>query len=223
MVISGWWLQKLRIKNEKLKMCLRLKMAIYLNDDIVDFNLETALPLLSNQRKNQVFQFRFERERKMCALAYLLLCEGLSKEYAITEKPLFEYGNFGKPFIKNHPEIHFNISHCRDAVICVLSNNPVGVDIESIHEYDKSLVNYTMNVQEQNIITKSIHPDIEFIRFWTKKEAVLKCSGIGLKDDIKFVLDTKPQSFEVSTKEDSKRRYVYSICYDNTSKYSNKP
>ena len=50
---------------------------IYLNDDLANFSFEASLPLLSEQRKAQALKYRFEQERKMCAMAYLLLCEGL--------------------------------------------------------------------------------------------------------------------------------------------------
>ena len=87
-------------------------------------------------------KFKHEQGRKTCAAAYLLLCEGLRKEYGITEKPVFEYGEHGKPSIVGHPEICFNISHCREAVLCALSDKPIGVDIESIREYKDTLVHY---------------------------------------------------------------------------------
>ena len=84
---------------------------VYLNDDIAQLDWQAALPLLSEQRRQQVLQFKYEMGRKTCAGAYLLLCEALRKEYHITELPIFEYGEHGKPFIKGHPEIHFNISY----------------------------------------------------------------------------------------------------------------
>ena len=54
---------------------------IYLNDDIAGFDVEAALPLLSEQRREQTLKFRYELGRKTCAAAYLLLCEGLRKEF----------------------------------------------------------------------------------------------------------------------------------------------
>ncbi len=149
---------------------------IYLNDDIASFDVEAALPLLSEQRREQTLKFRYELGRKTCAAAYLLLCEGLQKEYGITERPLFEYGEHGKPFIVGHPDIHFNISHCREAVLCVVSDRPVGVDIESIREYRDSLVRYTMNDAEIARIEQAERPEVAFIRLWTMKEAKLKLS-----------------------------------------------
>jgi len=182
---------------------------IYLNDDLAHFNFEAALPYLSAQRREQALQFKFELGRKTSAAVYLLLCEGLRKEYGITERPVFEFGEHGKPQIVGHPNIHFNMSHCHEAAICVLSDRPVGVDVESVREFHDSLVHYTMNEDEAARIMQSERPDLEFIRLWTMKEAVLKCSGRGIIDDMKHVLDDTP--LEMTTVVDPLGRYVYSI------------
>ncbi len=183
---------------------------IYLNDDIAGFDFETALPLLSDQRREQALKFKHEQGRKTCAAAYLLLCEGLRKEYGITEKPIFEYGEHGKPFIVGHPDIHFNLSHCREAAICAIADRPVGVDIESIREYKDTLAHYTMNDEELAHITLSPDPAKEFIRFWTMKEAVLKLSGDGIRNDMKTVL-TGSENMETVVNE--QQGYIYSVIY----------
>ena len=184
---------------------------LYLNDDIAGFDFEAALPLLSEQRRLQALKFKHEQGRKTCAMAYLLLCEALRQEYGITELPVFEFGEHGKPFIVGHPDIHFNFSHCSEAVICAVSDQPVGVDVESIREYKESLARYTMNDQELEQIARAERPDVEFIRLWTMKEAVLKLSGRGIVDDLKHVL-TDTKTSELTTVVDPEVRYVYSIC-----------
>ena len=181
---------------------------LYLNDDIAGFDFEAALPLLSEQRRKQALEFKFELGRKTCAAAYLLLREGLRKEYGITDKPIFEYGEHGKPTIVGHPEIHFNFSHCREAVVCFISDRPVGVDVESIREYKDSLVRYTMNAQEVEQIEHSERPNVAFIRLWTMKEAKLKLSGTGIIDDIKQVLDGTEHFLTVYNEE---KGYIYSV------------
>lgn len=181
---------------------------LYLNDDIEHFDFEAALPLLSEQRREQALKFKYEQGRKTCAAAYLLLCEGLRKEYGITERPVFEYGEHGKPFIIGHPDIHFNFSHCREAVLCVISDRPVGVDIECIREYKESLARYTMNDEELARITVSSRPDVEFIRLWTMKEAKLKLSGHGISDNMRHVLDGSERFQTVINEE---KGYIYSV------------
>ena len=181
---------------------------IYLNDDIEHFDWEAALPLLSEQRREQCLKFKHELGRKTCTAAYLLLCEGLHKEYGIEEPPVFEYGEHGKPVIVGHPEIYFNMSHCREAAICVLSDKPVGVDVESHREFSESLINYTMNDEEKAEIRKSHNVAAAFIRLWTMKEATSKLIGTGITNDVKSLIDTT--KYKYTTVE--RQRYTDTIC-----------
>ena len=184
---------------------------VYLNDNLSDFDFEAALPLLSEQRRVQALKFKHDLGRTTCAAAYLLLCEGLRKEYGITEKPIFDYGEHGKPTIQGHPDIHFNLSHCREAVICVVSQRPVGVDIESIRHYKEDLVRYTMNDAEIAQITHSPHPSQAFIQLWTKKEALLKLTGEGIQgQNLKDILTGDEQ---IETHINVEKNYVYSIVF----------
>jgi len=186
---------------------------IYLNDDIAHFDFESALPLLSDQRREQALQFKYEQGRRTCAAAYLLLCRALREEYGVTEKPLFTYGEHGKPAIAGHPEIHFNMSHCREAAICVVSDRPVGIDIESIRQYKESLARYTMNDDEMREILTARRPDVAFTRLWTMKEAMVKLTGLGISNDMKTVL-TGAEPIKTVVCED--RGYVYSVVYGDS-------
>lgn len=184
-------------------------MSIYINDNLAQFELDEALPLLSVQRREQCLKFKYELGRKQCAAAYLLLCQGLREEHGITEPPIFAYGEHGKPMIVDHPDIHFNMSHCREAVICMLSNKPIGVDVETIHRYSESLARYTMSDEEMEQILQSDNPALVFTRLWTMKEAVLKLSGHGLTDNLKPVLSQFSGKLQTIAHPDL--RYVYSI------------
>jgi len=183
---------------------------IYWNDHLEDFSWEAALPLLSEQRREQVLKFKYDMGRKTCAAVYLLLCEGLRKEFGYMEKPVFDYGEHGKPYIANRPDIHFNFSHCHEAAVCVLSDRPVGIDVESIRSFKESLVRYTMNEEEVACIMKTDRPDVEFIKMWTKKEAVLKLSGEGISRDLKTLLTGQEQ---IETTVNMEKMYVCSVIY----------
>ena len=181
---------------------------LYINDRLYDFDLDEALTLLSDQRREQVLRFKHEAGRRQSAAAYLLLCKALQQEYGITEKPVFDYGEHGKPVIIGHPDIHFNLSHCREAAVCIVSSQPVGVDVESFREYKDSLVRYTMNEHEQQLIAQAARPEVEFTRLWTQKEAVLKLLGTGLRNDMKTVLTGTDV---VRTMVNMERGYAYSV------------
>ena len=182
-------------------------MRVLVSEDIWGFDLEAALKNISEQRRKQALKFRYEQGQRLCVLAYQLLKQGLSEAYGITENPVFEYNEHGKPSIVGHPGIFFNLSHCKEAAICVISNHPVGVDVESIREYKDSLVRYTMNDEEIREIESAEHPDVAFIRLWTMKEATMKLIGTGISNDMKTVIDGTKKYTTVE-----RQRYIYTIC-----------
>ena len=185
---------------------------IYIDDHIDDFDLGSALNDISGQRREQALKFKFELGQRQCVLAYLLLKKALCEEYGITENPLFEYSEHGKPFIMGHPEIHFNLSHCREAVACAVGDHPVGIDVECIREYKDSLARYTMNDEELRQIAAADRSDVAFIRLWTMKEALLKLTGRGISENMKTVL-ADAADYRFTIVECRERGYIYSVCY----------
>ena len=191
-------------------------MKILISEHIWDFDLEAALREISEQRREQALKFKFEQGQRLCVLAYQLLKQGLREEYGITENPVFEYNEHDKPSIVGHPEIHFNLSHCKEAAICVVSDQPVGVDVESVRSFNESLVRYTMNETEVKEIESAEDQAVAFIRLWTMKESALKLIGTGISNELKQVLQQENLQFQ--TFVDTQRRFVYSICHFNIKK-----
>ena len=65
-----------------------------------------------------------------------------------------------------------------------------------------------MNEEELRQILTAERPDVAFTRLWTMKEAVLKRTGEGLRNDLKNVLVNAP---ELTTVVSPDLRYVYSV------------
>lgn len=183
-------------------------MITLVREDIWAFDLQAALKEISEQRREQALKFKHEQGQRLCVLAYLLLKQALREGYGITENPVFDYNEHGKPSIVGHPEIYFNLSHCKEAAICVVSDQPVGVDVEGIREYKESLVNYTMNDNEIAQIKTAENPAAAFIRLWTMKEATTKLIGTGISNDMKTVID--PTKYKYTTVD--RQQYIYTIC-----------
>ena len=181
---------------------------IYLNDHTELLDIEDALKKVSEQRREQTLKFAHESGRRLSLAVYLLLIEGLQKEYGITEPPVFDYLEGGKPVIKGHPEIHFNFSHSGNVALCAIDSQPVGADVEIPRKVTPSLIAYTMNEDEQSLIASAPESLPAFLALWTKKEAVLKLTGEGIRSDLKTVL-MHPESYLIETVKTGK--YVYSI------------
>ena len=191
---------------------LYLCIMIYLNNHTELLDIEDALSKVSEQRREQALRFAHESGRRLSLAVYLLLMEGLQKEYGITEPPVFEYLEGGKPVIKGHPEIHFNFSHSGNVALCAIDSQPVGADIEIPRKITPSLIAYTMNDAEQALIASAPESPKAFLALWTQKEAVLKLTGEGIRSDLKAVL-AKPELYHIETVTSDK--YVYSIAKFN--------
>lgn len=117
----------------------------------------------------------------------------------------FYYNENGKPFIKKQ-RIFFSISHSYDYVIVVISNKPIGVDIEKIRTVNKNTIELFMNENEINHLNYKTNEDI--INYFTKKEAYIKMMGYSLSN-IKNI-----NIFDIKEKIINKKvnNYSISIC-----------
>ena len=181
---------------------------IYINDHTDNLEIASALPLVSEQRREQALKFSHESGQKLSLAVYLLLMEGLRKEYGIMEPPVFDYLSGGKPVIVGHPEIHFNMSHSGTVALCALDSQPIGADVELPRKISPSLISYTMNEEEVEWIESSADKLMAFLSLWTKKEAVLKLTGEGIRSDLKKVL-SEHEKYNIETTITEK--YAYSI------------
>jgi 4'-phosphopantetheinyl transferase len=111
----------------------------------------------------------------------------------------FRYGPNGKPSIDGGPE--FNLSHSSAlAILGVSRDGPLGIDIEKPRQIEDSVARHHFSPTEYADLNRMPAGDwLEgFYRCWTRKEAVIKASGLGLS----MPLD----SFDVSLVPDEPAR-----------------
>jgi 4'-phosphopantetheinyl transferase len=97
-------------------------------------------------------------------------------------------GVHGKPCLAAdaHAWLRFNVAHSNDvAVYAIGKDADVGVDIEWLKaELDVAgLARRTLSAREQEVLA-ALPDDAQlpaFVAMWTRKEAVLKAAGVGLK------------------------------------------
>lgn len=161
---------------------------IYLNTHTEDLEIEAALAKVSVQRREYALKYVRDCDRRLSLAVYLLLMEALGKEYGIMEPPVFDFCPHGKPFLKDYPHIHFNLSHCPGAALCVVADSPVGCDVEAVPpSLDMDLCRYVCSDEELASVLSAPNPQIAFTCLWTQKEAWLKYTGEGLSNDIKSI------------------------------------
>lgn len=182
---------------------------IYIDDHIEELDLEAASVAVGHERSDYALRYKREHDRRLCLAAYLLLLRGLRMDFGIDGPLSFHYGPYGKPTLVDYANVHFNLSHCREAAACAIGPHPVGIDVENIDRYNEELTVATMNENECRLITGSPHPALAFARLWTMKESLLKLTGEGLADDMRSVLDGCHRYRFVTT---VCSRYVCTVC-----------
>ena len=186
-----------------------------INDHIAEMSeeqTEQVIAFLPDWRREQALRYKHLQGRRECAVGYIELLRGLRECFGISGFPSFSYNEHEKPFLKDYPDVHFSISHCKEAVGCFVSNRPCGLDIESIRKAKEDLVRHTMSPKETEEIYTSKWPDIAFTRLWTQKEAVLKLKGTGIIDDLHAVLSPDNlQGIGLQTTENPYRGYILTI------------
>ena len=113
----------------------------------------------------------------------------------------------GKP-VPSGP-FHASISHTDDLVVAIVSNLPIGIDVERVRRIPHHRIDRVFTEREIARITAASAPDPAFFFLWTRKEALLKALGTGFQggpkgievledtvvaDGIRWHLATRPLS-----------------------------
>ena len=155
-------------------------------DQYTDEAYEKHLSSLPAWRRKKALQYKKLDDRKRSVLAFVLLQHALREEYGIAEIPEFVYNEFGKPSLPNL-SIHFSLSHCKDAVVCAVSDHNIGVDVENIVPYKSDVAQRVCTEAELEMLEQSENKDSDFIKLWTMKESFLKAIGCGLSRSMREV------------------------------------
>ena len=91
-----------------------------------------------------------------------------------------------KPYVESTLGLKFNISHTEGLVLLAFFKREVGVDVEKIN-YKFEFKDILENCFTKDEIINIDNNIISFYRYWTAKEAYLKCDGIGLIRNLKEI------------------------------------
>ena len=179
-----------------------------------DAEIRRLLPSVSAQRREKALGYKHDFGRFACLKTYEMLQNLLFESRLIPDKGMelvFRELEHGKPVLRDFPDLHFNISHCRNALAVVVSENPVGIDIEAFRPFSEAVLRRTMNAKEAADILAAGDSSLRFTEYWTRKEAVLKLRGCGITEDLHHVLEGKEATETHVTEE---KRYVFTLASD---------
>jgi 4'-phosphopantetheinyl transferase len=162
-----------------------------------------AVAALSESEWERARRFVFKRDRSRFIAAHAALREILAAQCAIPASMLeFQLGPFGKPVLAEGG-LHFNLSHSQSlALIAVCEQAEVGVDVELLRPMPdaEALAETYFSAAERHALA-ALPPEAReraFLCCWTRKEACLKATGMGLSVDTRsFEVGISPEPREV--------------------------
>jgi len=147
---------------------------------------------IKKDKKLKIKKMIIKESKYRSILGEYLLIIGLKKVFNIKYKDIeIKINEFGKPFIKNN-NIHYNISHSSDYVICGFNEKSIGVDIEKIKNININDINqFATGLEKKYILENNASIFERAFEIYTLKEAYIKMRGTNLFDikNIEFVID----------------------------------
>lgn len=142
-------------------------------------DFDTIFALLPKYRQDKINSYKFEKDKLLSLVAGKLLQDAFVELGYPGLDAQIEVDSYGKPYLETNP-FYFSISHSGTKVLVVVSDSPVGCDIEYVRENDLSVAKRFFDDSEFLAIENSDQPLEEFFKFWTIKESYLKVVGKGL-------------------------------------------
>ncbi|MGD9636614.1 MAG: 4'-phosphopantetheinyl transferase superfamily protein [Pirellulales bacterium] len=149
---------------------------------------EDALAETELERANK---FALDRPRRSFVATRIALRSLLGSYLGLPPRAVpIAFGSNGKPHLAAG-DLHFNLAHSGDlALIAITRCGPLGVDIEELRTMNNAieLANRNFHPNERAAIGAADETDrsSQFLRCWTRKEAVVKALAVG----IGYPLDT---------------------------------
>lgn len=203
-LMSGNLLPDNGLRMQMKKYIRKLELSdttVYIWEDIQKVSLDEVMRLfgiLPEWRQNKVLGINNRSVRKESVLSFALLQVALETEFGIKDKLDVDYLEHGKPVLRHHHGVQFNLSHCREAVACAVGRHDVGIDVERRGRYNAILAQHVLSRNELRKMQNAPDVDLAFTSLWTKKEALLKMTGDGVGSNMNNVLD-RPARYNAST------------------------
>ena len=89
---------------------------------------------VSQYRKQKIDNYKTPAEKRLSLGVGILLQRALEKEGYDEKKLQILSKDNGRPYFKGHEDIFFSLSHSGERVMCAISDEPIGCDVQIISE-----------------------------------------------------------------------------------------
>ncbi|MBD3918618.1 4'-phosphopantetheinyl transferase superfamily protein [Paenibacillus sp. PR3] len=145
--------------------------------------IRRLLEQVSADRQRRYERFRIEADAVRSLFSELVVRRIVMERNGIhNDAIVFGANAHGKPKLVHPVGMHYNVSHSGDWVVCAISDEPVGIDIEQIKPIDMEISRRFFSAIEHEQLMEL--PEMErvnrFYELWALKESFVKAVGKGL-------------------------------------------
>ena len=141
-----------------------------------------GLAHISRERRAAIGRLRAQKDKVRSLCCGLLLHYGLyDLGYTDNESWTIAYGEKGKPYFTDHPDVCFNLSHSGDYVACAIADRPVGIDIQNERKTIPGMERTVCPEDDLNTLYQTDEErHLHILESFSAKEAYLKYTGMGM-------------------------------------------
>ncbi len=181
---------------------------------------------ISEEKKQRILRFHRFEDAQRTLLGDILARYAICIRTGVQNKELhFDTNKFGKPILIAPNEIHFNISHSENWVVCAIDKKVVGIDVEVVKPIDLHIAEKFFSEAEYlSLINQPKELQTRyFYMIWTLKESYIKAEGKGLSIPLNS-FEIKPENLKLNiTLNEKEKDYhfhqsflsndtIYAIC-----------
>jgi len=203
--------------------------AISINSEYPKNEFERIIKFLDKEKQDKLRRLKFFEDALRTLAGEIIIRNIVKRKYKINfEDIIFKKNINGKPYIDNLKDFQYNISHSGKWVVCAISDDLIGIDIEKIKQTNFKVAKRFFSKEEyEDLSNKNSEAKIEyFYDLWTLKEAYLKAMGTGLtipldsftikKENKDIYIKRKNKDYNCNFKQyEIDKEYKLSVCAEN--------
>jgi 4'-phosphopantetheinyl transferase len=157
---------------------------------VAAIGLDRLLALLDTRTHARIERLGRLEDRSLRAAAHVLLRSILAQSLNVAPGRIrIATTPYGKPYVPNVRDFHFNLAHAGDWAVCATDTRPIGVDVEAVRPLELEAAEHMLSREEYRDLLRQQRPKRlrQFYELWTLKESYVKALGVGFR--------IAPQSF----------------------------
>jgi len=193
-----------------------MRLKVYAADTSVLYDqalFDNLYGSVSEYRRRKTDKMRLRKDRCLSlGVEFLLMCACDDFGIDCSKMEIVE-NEFSKPEFKDC-RMHFNLSHSGERAMCIMSDMPVGCDVEKVRVAKTDIARRFFSKDER----EAVKSDDDFYRIWTQKESYIKCTGLGMHtplDEFSVISVSKGDEYSLFA-PDAIDGYRYAWCVKNS-------